>query len=215
MGSYGMGMNGGQSQMMSMSMSSLCLVSVVAVAGVGLWMMSNNKPKTTPAPPSDGGAPPAGTSAPEGLGAGMYNIKYGGVGMSVQPNACSSTDVGFNNTTENDQQVWNLRPVPGRSGVYYVASEHKQFDAGCDLKYLTAPQSCSGTPVLHKPEFADLQYWNLVPSGDGKFMLRNMSCADKRQASYLSSSGTAGGFAKAQMTSREGSAYSVNPWTSA
>lgn len=212
--SFGMGMpmNGGQSQMMSMSMSSLCLVSVVAAAGVGFWMMSNNKPKNT-LPPEPPAAGPTGTSAPEGLGAGMYNIKYGGVGMAVRPQTCASTEVGFDTTVENDQQVWNLKPVPGRSGVYYVASEHKQFDSGCPIKYLTSPETCSGTPVLDAPNFADRQYWNLVPSGDGKYMLRNMSCADKRKPSYLSSSGTAGDFAKAQMTSREGSAYSINPWT--
>jgi hypothetical protein len=206
-------MNGGQSQMMSMSMSSLCLVSVVAAGGVLLWM-NGNKPKTTQ-PPEPMTSGPVGTSAPDGLASGMYNIKYGGVGMSVLPQTCGSTDVGFNNTEENDQQVWNLKPVQGRAGVYYVASEHKQFDSGCPTKYLTAPESCSGTPILNDPKYADRQYWNLVPSGDGKYMLRNMSCADKRQASYLSSSGTTGGFAKAQMTSREGSAYSINPWTSA
>lgn len=213
--SFGMPMNGGQSQMMSMSMSSVCLVSVVAAVGI-LFFMNANKDKNKPPSPAIDIAPstPAGTAAPEGLN-GMYNIKYGGVGLSVDPTGCSSTDVGFNNTVENDKQVWNLRAVPGRTGVYYVASEHKQFENGCPTKYLTAPESCSGTPNLNDPKYADRQYWNLVPSGDGKYMLRNMSCADKRQASYLSSSGTAGGFAKAQMTSREGSAYSVTPWTSA
>lgn len=210
-----MPMNGGQSQMMSMSMSSMCAVSVVAAAGVLLFMNSSKPKPSPPAPVFVENTAPAGTTAPEGLGAGTYNIKYGGVGMAVLPQTCGSTEVGFNNTTENDQQVWNLRPVPGRSGVYYVASEHKQFDSGCPTKYLTAPETCSGTPILNDPKYADRQYWNLVPSGDGKYMLRNMSCADKRQAAFLSSSGTAAGFAKAQMTSREGSAYSITPWTSA
>lgn len=216
MAGYGMGMNGGQSQMMSMSMSSLCLVSVVALGGAALLMMNNNKekPKETDAPVMT----PVGTTGPEtggALGAGWYNIKYGGVGMSVNPKSCGSTQVGFNNTTENDQQVWSLQPVPGRTGLYYVSSEHKQFDSGCNVKYLTAPTNCDGTPELNKPEFADLQYWSLVPRGDGKFMLRNQSCADKRQSSYLSSSGVAGDMAKSTMTSREGSPYSINPWTSA
>ncbi len=208
-------MNGGQSQMMSMSMSSLCAVSVVAAAGV-LFYMQSNKGKTAPSPAVPlADSTPAGTAAPEGLAAGMYNIKYGSVGMAVDPTGCSSTQVGFNSTVENDKQVWNLRPVPGRAGVYYVASEHKQFENGCPTKYLTAPESCDGTPNLDNPQYADRQYWSLVPSGDGKYMLRNMACADKRAASYLSSSGTTGGFAKASMTSREGSAYSINPWTSA
>lgn len=222
---------GGQSQMMSMSMSSVSLVACLAIAGGAWYVMSNsNKNK------NDGERPSAyysggdmGSSAPmnsqipitnaPGTGGtvtdGNYNIKYGGINMMTEYKNCNSSRVGFGDSVENDQQVWNFKAVSNRPGYYRISSEHNAFDGGCDLKYLTAPVNCEGSPLLDKPNWADRQYWKLEASGDGKFMLRNAACADKRQKSYLTSSGVRTGWNTSNMTSTGGSPYSLNAWTSA
>ena len=219
---YGGGGGGGQQQMMSMSMSSVSLVACVAL-GAGAWFMwsGNKSPPPTSAPsfaevvstPTPGSG--TGGSGTYGTVAdGQYNVKYGGLQMYVDADNCTNNGVGFTDTTENDGQVWNFRAVPNRPGYYYVSSEHRLFKKGCDLKYLTAPATCGGTPVLDKPVWADRQYWKLEPSGtDGQYQLKNASCYDKRAESFLTSSGVKAGFNQSIMTSRGGSPYSLNKWT--
>lgn len=214
---------GNQQQMMSMSISSACLVACVAIAG-GVFFMSrgnnnNNSGKSGSVSSGAAGGEIAlsstmtGTSAPVSgpLKEGLYNVVSGGVSMIVNPDNCTDTQVGFDDPQENDKHAWNLRPVNGRPGFYYIQSEHRLFKKGCDLSYLTAPSDCSGTAVLDRPVWADRQYWQLVPSGNGGYQLRNASCAAKRAPSYLTSSGVNKGFGVFQLHDRSGTTYSFNP----
>lgn len=209
---------GGSQQMMSMSMSSACACVVLAAGGLLLWNQSNKKTDTTSAPiykPSK--KEDDETTAPSTGGAvadGLYNVKYGGVEMIVNPDTCESTLVGFGEPNESDKGAWSFRAVPNRPGYYYVSSEHRTFKKGCDLKYLTAPSDCKGSPLLDRPVYADRQYWQLAPNGQGKYMLKNASCTDKRDSSYVMSSGVKTGWNDASMASREGSPYSLIPWGS-
>ena len=204
---------GGQQQMMSMSMSSVCAC-VVLGAGA-FFLMSQSKPAPTPAPTL---APPPKddtTDKPSTSGVitdGLYNVKYGDVEMIVNPDTCKSTLVGFGDPMESDKGAWFFKAVPNRPGYYYVSSEHRTFKKGCDLKYLTAPSDCKGSPVLDNPGYADRQYWQLVPQGD-KYMLKNASCTNKRGSEYVLSSGKKSGWNDAQMASRFGSPYSLTPFT--
>ena len=228
MNSYG----GGSSQMMSMSMSSVSLVACAAIAAGGFWYMTNKNKESgddmsmtaaasaaASAAAAAAGPTSTGTAGTSGEPAGtvndgLYNIKYGGVNMIVNPYNCTTTDVGFGEAVENDRAAWNLRQVPGRPGMYYVSSEHRLFKKGCDLKYLTAPVSCDGSPVLDTAKWADRQYWKLVPGGgDGKFQLRSVSCMEKRANSYLTSRGSSGGWNTSVMSPRDGSPYSLVPWS--
>jgi hypothetical protein len=143
---------------------------------------------------------------------GLYNVKYGNTQMIVNPDTCKSTLVGFGEPSETDKGAWSFRAVPNRPGYYYVSSEHRTFKKGCELKYLTAPSDCKGSPVLDKPVYADRQYWQLIPQGD-KYMLKNSACTDKRDNSYVMSSGARGGWNNAGMSSRDGSPYSLIPWS--
>lgn len=207
---------GGQQQMMSMSMSSAC--ACVALGGVAFFMYSQSqKPKPTTAPPTAAPEPIEKTTAPSGgvgsVTEGLYNVRFGDVEMIVNPGTCKSTAVGFGDPTESDKGAWFFKAVPNRPGFYYVSSEHRTFKKGCDLKYLTAPADCKGSPVLDNSGYADRQYWQVVPQGD-KFMLKNASCTNKRGNEYLLSSGVKSGWNDAQMAARFGSPYSLTPFGS-
>ena len=223
---YGGG--GGQQQMMSMSISSVCLVACVALAAGGLFFMNSSSKadeekkreaaareaaareaaaNSTGAPNSGGGGSGGGS-----IQAGMYNVGSGGVSMIVNPDNCTDTKVGFSDPQENDKHAWNFKPVPGRPGYYYVQSEHRLFKKGCDVAYLTADSDCASSPSLDKPVWADRQYWQLLPTGNGQYQLRNAACASKRAASYLTSSGVNKGWGVFQMTDRGGTSYTLTPW---
>ena len=209
---------GGSQQMMSMSMSSACACVVMAAGGFLLWNQSQPKPTQAPTPVY---VPPKKeddeeTSRPStgAVAEGLYNVKFGGVEMIVNPDTCESNLVGFGMPTESDKGAWQFKAVPNRPGYYYVSSEHRTFKKGCDLKYLTAPSDCKGSPILDKDVWADRQYWQLVPGVNGKYMLKNASCADRRASSYVTSDGVNTGWNNAQMSSREGSPYNLVPWGS-
>ncbi len=224
---YGGGMvppgGGGSSQMMSISMSMVLL----SAAAVGAYLMM--KPKTTqnqqllqqqamqPAavPVQNvavtGGVQNVATSAPGGVGRGMagrYQITYGGLSLVVDPKDCQTKNVWFSDATGGTKHEWNLRLVPGFEDVYYISSQERAFDKGCDTAYLEAPSSCQGPASLNRPATTDLQYWRLVPSTDGGFELQNVSCANKRWPSFMISSGNQGGASNtARLAARTGSPY--------
>lgn len=221
---YGGG-GGQQQQMMSMSISSVCLVACVAIAAGGFYFMNSSSSKAndekkardaqlaaqlaanSTAAPNSGGGTSGGS-----IQAGMYNVGSGGVSLIVNPDNCTDKQVGFDDPQENDKHAWNFKPVPGRPGYYYVQSEHRLFKKGCDLAYLTADSDCASTPSLDKPVWADRQYWQLLPSGNGQYQLRNAACAAKRAPSYLTSSGVNKGWGAFQMTDRGGTSYNLTPW---
>lgn len=233
---YGGGMvpgapGGGSSQMMSISMSVVLLCAV----GAGAYLMLS-KPKTNAADQQQQlqqqqlltqqqqqlgagvpGAVPVTTlqnvaaSAPGVVGrnmAGRYQITYGGMSLAVDPKDCQTKNVWFSDTTGGTKHEWNLKLVPGFEDVYYISSEERAFDKGCDTAYLEAPSSCTGPASLNRPATTDLQYWRLVPSTGGGYELQNVSCANKRWPSYMISSGNQGGLTNtARLASRTGSPY--------
>jgi type II secretory pathway pseudopilin PulG len=231
---YGGGMmpgagGGGSSQMMSMSMS---LVLVCAAAAGAYVLMS--RPKTTPqqqqlqqqqqqlqqqqqqaaaaaAPQQAMIAQNVVASAPGSVGramAGRYQITYGGLSLVVDPKDCQTKNAWFSDATGGTKHEWNLKLVPGFEDVYYISSQERAFDKGCDAAYLEAPSSCTGPASLNRPATTDLQYWRLVPSTDGGFELQNVSCANKRWPSFMISSGNQGGATNtARLASRTGSPY--------
>ena len=225
----GGGMGGGQSQqMMSLSASSssiaLCAVAAFGAlymmrgsgtnAGMSFWGGGANTSRQ-----DEDGPNTTATSSQEVSGTvsdGSYNVKYGGLQMVVDPRSCKDSKVGFGQAIEGDRAAWNLRQVPGRPGLYYVSSEYRTFRQGCANKYLTAPLQCKGSPTLDTPRWADRQYWRFVPTGDGKYQLRSASCMEQRSPSYVASAGSGqGGWNVAGMQAREGSPYSLSPWSEA
>ena len=140
---------------------------------------------------------------------GRWNITYGGLTLGVDTKDCTTSNVWFDDTTGENKQQWNLRAVPGREDVYQIHSEERLFDKGCEHAYLTAPASCTGPATLDKPQFADRQWWQLVPNTvTGGYEVRNVSCANKRWPSYMISSGAQGGVGNtARLASRAGAPY--------
>jgi hypothetical protein len=227
---YGGGMapgapGGGSSQMMSISMS----VVLLCAAGVGAYLMLS-KPKTpdqqqallqqqqqqqqaaaVTAPMAVTTLQNVAASAPGSVGrnmAGRYQITYGGMSLVVDPKDCQTKNVWFSDTTGGTKHEWNLKLVPGFEDVYYISSEERAFDKGCDTAYLEAPSSCTGPASLNRPATTDLQYWRLVPSTGGGYELQNVSCANKRWPSFMISSGNQGGPTNtARLASRTGSPY--------
>lgn len=229
---YGGGMvpggGGGSSQMLSVSMSLI----LVCAAGAGAFMLLR-KPGSTASTPqamqamqamqatqplqgtqsltASGGAGNVAVSTPGSVGRGMagrYQVTYGGMSLVVDPKDCQTKDVWFSDTTGGTKHEWNLKLVPGFEDVYYISSEERAFDKGCDTAYLEAPSSCAGPAYLARPSNTDLQFWRLVPSTGGGFELQNVSCANKRWPSYMISSGNQGGAANtARLAARTGSPY--------
>lgn len=218
--------------MMSMSASSVSLIACAALAIGGFYMMnSSNKgaadaakaaqekvaadARAAQASKSEGGPGQGpGQASTGGVGAinpGMYTISSGGMSMIINPDNCTDTSVGINDATGDDRQAWNLSPVPGRPGYYYIQSEHRLFKKSCNLAYLTAPSDCSGVgATLDTPQWADRQYWQLVPTGNGSYQVQNAACAAKRAPSYLMSSGVTKGMNVLSLSSRSGTPYTFN-----
>lgn len=206
---------GGNQSMMSMSASSVSLLACAAIAAGAFYMMNSGptKPPQLPVQPAVVAASES-TSAPAAgaVNPGMYNVVSGGVSMIIDPENCTNTQVGFDDATGSDKQAWNLSPVPGRPGYYYIQSEHRLFKKGCNLSYLTAPAECNGVgATLDTPQWADRQYWQLVPTGNGAYQIRNAACAAKRAPSYLMSSGVNRGMNTFTLSDRSGTAYNFNP----
>lgn len=224
----------GSSPMMSIS-SSLCLL---VLGGAAAFMLMNNKPsvsssravKESRGTPSfsspsgaenaplaahqsmTGGGSPGVASIPQGPLAkgldGRWAITYGGLGLQVDPKDCQTTNVWFDDPGESNLTAWNLKVAPGYEDVYYIRSEERGFDKGCDRSYLTAPDSCTGPITMSKPSSSDAQLWQAISSRDGGYELRSVSCERKRWPSYMISSGKAGGVTNtARLSARDGSAY--------
>ena len=214
---------GGGQQMMSMSMSSISLLACAAIAGAYFLMPkgpskeqveSEKQAAVASMMAASASSTQVPSSSPSGaVQAGMYTISNGGVGLIVNPKTCTDNRVGFEDPAPGDTHAWNLKPVPNRPGYYYLQSESRLFRQGCNLAYLTAPTNCDGTPVLDTDRWADRQYWELVPSGNGSYQLRNAACAAKRAPSYLASSGTEKGWGKFKMFDRSGTSYVFTPYT--
>lgn len=231
---YGGGMvpgagGGGSSQMMSVSMSMV----LVCAAAAGAYVLMRPKTQTqqqqqqqqqllaaaqaqaqgTAAGPQTVGAIAQNVvaSTPGSVGRGMagrYQISYGGLSLVVDPKDCQTKNVWFSDTTGGTKHEWNLKLVPGFEDVYYISSQERAFDKGCDTSYLEAPSSCTGPASLNRPANTDLQFWRLVPSTDGGYELQNVSCANKRWPSYMISSGNqAGATNTARLAARTGAPY--------
>lgn len=221
---YGGGMvppgGGGSSQMMSISMSLV----MMCAAAAGAYVLMRPKPPsqlqqqqqqqlvaTAPAATTGLMAQNVAVSAPGSVGRGMagrYQITYGGLSLAVDPKDCQTKGVWFSDTTGGTKHEWNLKLVPGFEDVYYISSQERAFDKGCDTAYLEAPSSCTGPASLNRPANTDLQFWRLVPSTDGGYELQNVSCANKRWPSFMISSGNQSGATNtARLAARTGSPY--------
>jgi hypothetical protein len=208
--------------MMVAVLASVCCLSSV---GGGYYMYS--RPTTTPAPtvgstlsPADQALADAEAKKAELLASGggtnevtgRRTIKYGNVGLVVPANSkCNSkAPVYFESTQENDQHIWNLDPVPNQDGLFYIRSEQRSFKSACP-SYLTSPKGCkiNADVTLEKGNYADRQYWKVIPSGEG-YMLQSQACLNGRGPSYMVSKGaTSGKKNTARLTSRAGSVYSM------
>jgi hypothetical protein len=210
---------GNQQMMMMVGVMCVCCICMVAIAG-GFYMMQN-KPASTPAPtPGPQPSTPDEDTPTGGDMAGVKTIKYGGTRLVVpskakcNPSGAQAYKVYLNNGSENMQHQWKFIDVPNRPGTYYVRSEQKNFNNGCNL-YLTAPQSCNaGNDVgIDKSGYAERQYWKLKPTGDG-YQMVSVHCEDSRSNKYLISKGVIGPGKKAtdntmRMSDREGTIYTI------
>lgn len=227
----GNGNGAGNQQQMMMMIGALCICCVCVIAiGAGIYFMQGNKAdeaaKAAAAAQAErdrlAAAATSETDAPTGGDmAGVKTIKYGGTTLVVPPKAkCNPPNaqkykVYLNDGSENDQHHWKFIDVPGRSGTYYVRSEHKMFRDGCPL-YLTSPQNCnSGNDVgLDKAGYAERQYWKLKPV-EGGYQLVSTHCENTRGNRYLTSRGVIGAGKNAtsntmRMASREGAIYKID-----
>ena len=204
---YGNGGGGNQMQMMSsvmMSCACMGLLSVGVYLGkdtlLGLVAGTDETPTPTPT------VPPVVEGVEVG---GKMRIKNGGVTMVTDKGTCKNTGIYFQNAKENDRDVWNLIPVPGKENVYYIQSENRLFRKGSCPGYVTANSLCNKVS-MGKAGWADRQYWEPVQTGDG-YMLRNVACKNKRKADYLTSSGTTSSKKKnpAKLNARAGSMYTL------
>lgn len=233
-GSMGSGSGPGsptQSQMLSFSS---CLLALISVAVVGIMMtrpssasnqnpnpnQNQNPPQTSqlmyasspqpPAPnlvPGVASVPQPPPNVARGLD-GRWAITYGSLGLRVDPKECQVTNVWFDEATESSLNAWNLETVPGYEDVYFIRSEERAFDKACDRAYLTSPEACTGTLTMARPENTERQLWQLVPSRDGGYEIRNVACTKKRWPSYMISSGKQGGVTNtARLAPRDGSSY--------
>ena len=211
-GMGGMGGGGGQQQQMMMSMSFSC-VCVVGIGALAWALMSKSSSQQDPImPPSPDMAM---TAPPEEniMKDGLYNIKYGDMAMASSSKECARAGVGFVSSKEADKQAWNFKAVPNRPGFYWISSENRGFAKTCESRFLTAADDCKGSPMLDKAGKADSQYWKLVPgSSEGRYMLQNSACTNKRQNDLLFSSGSKAKWNGAQMTKISGSPYQITPW---
>ena len=209
-------------QLVLVSLSVICLA---AVAGGAVWYMNKSRSQTASAAPTSHTSPSGPTSplmSPLQLNSsaqsvargldGRYTVTYGDLGLRVNTTSCNSGNVWFDNTTEGMGHQWNLRTVPGFEDVYFIRSEDRSFDKGCDRAYLSAPSSCTGFVSLERPNNSDRQFWQLVPSTtqNGGFEIRSVYCGKKRWPSFMISSGTQGGVANApRLSARDGSSYTL------
>jgi hypothetical protein len=226
-GGMGMGGGGGSQQMVSMS-SSLMLLSAMA-AGALLYLNSQKKEPTTPAekqlqsPALQQQQQMAAAANPVALNTnvasspgsvargldGRYTVKYGAMSLTVDPKDCKTNNVWFSEGN-GIKMEWNLKTVPGYEDVYTLRSEERGFNKGCDMAYLQAPSSCNGPATLARPASTDLQNWQLVPSTNGGYEIRNVSCSNKRWPSYMISSGNQGDITNtARLADRAGSPYTL------
>jgi hypothetical protein len=229
----GNGNGAGNQQQMMMMIGVLCVCCVCVIAiGAGIYFMRGNNDAEKKAQEErdraaqeerDRLARESDNKEDTSTGgdmAGVKTIKYGGTTLVVPPKAkCNVTDpqkykVYLNNGSENDQHHWKFIDVPGRSGTYYVRSEHKMFRDGCPL-YLTSPQNCNdGNDVgLDKAGYAERQYWKVEPK-DGGYQLVSTHCENQRQNRFLTSRGVVGAGKSAtsntmRMVSREGAIYKI------
>lgn len=151
----------------------------------------------------------SGTGVARGLD-GRYQLTYGGESMTSDPRNCQTTAVWFDDVKDGSQSQWNLKTVPGYEDVYYVRNEDRFFNQGCAKAYLQAPSSCAGPAYLSEPSNTDLQYWQLLPSIDGGYELRNVSCNSKKWPAYVISSATQKGPTNtARLVPREGAPYTL------
>lgn len=205
---YGNGGGGNQMQMMSSVMMSCACASLLSVGAMYLGkdtlasFMGTEDDTTDDLDPT----PQPTTEAP--FAGGRMRIKNGGVTMVTDKGTCKNTGIFFQNAKENDRDVWNLIPVPGKDNVYYIQSENRLFRKACP-GYVTANSLCNKVS-MGKAGWSDRQYWEPVQTGDG-VMLRNVACKNKRKADYLTSSGTTSSKKKnpAKLNARAGSMYTL------
>lgn len=140
-----------------------------------------NLVKPLPAPPGQSGLD------------GRYSIKYGSLSLSVDGSSCDKNWVWFDESASNDVMKWNIRSVPGYEGVYTIESQDRIFRSACENAFLTVSSNCAQV-TLESPGLKDRQYWRLIADQiKGGYFIQSVHCYNRRQTSFMISSGVTAG----------------------
>jgi hypothetical protein len=225
-------MGGGTNQLAIVGIS-LSLLSASAIAGYFLMTKGtssksqNSSPVIVNQPQTDEESPTRFTSAdgreinlvkplpaPPGQSGldGRYSIKYGSLSLAVDASSCDKNWAWFDESASNDNMVWNIRSVPGYEGVYTIESQDRIFQKGCENAFLTVSSNC-GQVSLESPGLKDRQYWRLIADQvKGGYFIQSVHCYNRRQNSFMISSGvTAGTTNTPRFTQSASAAYNLIP----